>query len=73
MKKRKFIFISIIILLIIYITGCIYFNDRMFFNTTVLGYDISGMNKEEAKEFVKNNIKNDYQIRLTTIDQNQIT
>ncbi len=70
MKKRTFIIFSAGITLILLLLGiyggvALYYEDHFFENTTVNGYDISGMTAEEAEKLVEEKAE-EYDLTITT-------
>lgn len=70
MKKRTFIIFAAGITLLLLIIGAyagvaLYFENHFLGNTTVNGYDVSGMTVEEAEKFMAEKVE-DYDLTVTT-------
>lgn len=71
-QYRKNVAIIIIFIALIYMGGYLYFNDKFLYNTTVNDMNVSLMSKNEAHQYIENNI-NSHSLTLTFIDnQNEI-
>ncbi len=73
-KKGVFITLGVLVSLLIvaYVSGFVYFSNHFYQHVTVNGIDVSGMNKESAKN-VLDSFYNNYNLTLKTIDLDEIT
>lgn len=73
-KKTMWIVLGLAasLLIIAYFTGYIYFSGHFYQDVAINGVNVSGMNKELAKQTLDNFYK-DYVLTIETIDGNQIT
>ncbi len=73
-KKTLWIVLGVAasLLIIAYFTGFIYFSGHFYQDAVINGVNVSGMNKDLAKQTLDNFYK-DYVLTIETIDGNQIT
>ena len=73
-KKGVFITLGVLVSLLIvaYVSGFVYFSNHFYQHVSVNGIDVSGMNKESARN-VLDSFYNNYNLTLKTIDLDEIT